>query len=1097
MFFKLGRGHIVEVKPSDCIDIENPEIKKAFASYVRDMKAVSPRADDFLYFTAVMMHAAEASTINPDGTPKKTKNGEDVKVWWEKNADGGLKWCSNDPSIQAYRNSRRDIFPESELIAHHKKWKDKPLCVDHKSDSAEFTRGFIVDTYYDRKLKRVVALCAIDKVLYGPLARKVSTGTQRDVSMGTGVGRAVCYDCGKVARAEKDFCDHMRFKTTYGEINLDLEPIELSIVTIGADPNAKIKHVIASAQTIDRYIESKSKHISAISSKEQAGVFRSELKDSLSEISSLAKQAEEIKSSLSDEQGDKSGYTQVSHDGKDESSVFEDEITDGYQTTPPARIAGIEDMMLALKGIEEKIHKLASQVDSIEKTGQLMAQKKQAFYQGTEEPTPGKTQYPVDPLSVKAREEDAKRNPDQTNGPTGIFKGDADLKDSVNRTASRREEAMKKAQSEVSRKEAWFLGTEEPALGKTKYAPEPEAVKAREEDAKRNPDQTNGPAGIFKGDADLKDSVGRTASRAKLVINKSARGTDYATSEWQFFSGDKLVARASIEQLTGGNDLLFSHAMTKEFGTSLFEKVNKLGAAEFMKKMAQDVPPPPAPTDAPAPSAAPAPEASGPVPPPEPTGPTGPESDKGDKGDKDSKPKDPKEMIKDDVDTIETTISDLKELVSKQFGEEDGMKDLVTAASRVPQLKRAFADQRETSKQLATYGRKMIGELEAIAGELREYADLYKTVRGSQRAVLDETTIASIKEARQLHSDAIKVMAAFETYGSSTELLCKVAEEHLSGDSILNQDIDTVPPISEERPVHVEHRDHDQDDLEGGDESGDHLGDETHTHEMHDDMGGDTHSDGDDMGDMSDVDDMIETRASRNQLRQKLASELVDEKLLEEAHPKGGVKVPELPGEGDLTVVETQKENQDEHLKNVMSDVKVRREARQLLDLVKSGKVTHEEILANAADMIAAGAADAKAIAYYKQYYSSDPEAKEFGAEMSAEHEKHKAQASIEETKVKIARAWKLADQLQRCGLIDSTSDAMAAEVDRLIQLDDKGFDAVKRFASQTPARTKVATASGFPQVGVRQDQETPAVSQASQESAYSLALRGTRRTSF
>ena len=94
---------------------------------------------------------------------------------------------------------------KSELIKAYKKWIGKPLCVDHKSNSVDHARGFIVDTYYDRDLKRVVALCALDKTNYPELAHEVSTGYQNAVSMGTGVENAICYDCGTVARAEARF----------------------------------------------------------------------------------------------------------------------------------------------------------------------------------------------------------------------------------------------------------------------------------------------------------------------------------------------------------------------------------------------------------------------------------------------------------------------------------------------------------------------------------------------------------------------------------------------------------------------------------------------------------------------------------------------------------------------------------------------------------------------------------------------------------------------------------------------------------------------------------------------------------------------------
>ncbi|HLG26276.1 MAG TPA: LAGLIDADG family homing endonuclease, partial [Paenisporosarcina sp.] len=76
-----------------------------------------------------------------------------------------------------------DIFPEEELIKAHKKWVGRPLCLDHKSSSVDMIRGVIVDTYYDRKHKRVIALCALDKINYPDLARKVSTGYATSVSM--------------------------------------------------------------------------------------------------------------------------------------------------------------------------------------------------------------------------------------------------------------------------------------------------------------------------------------------------------------------------------------------------------------------------------------------------------------------------------------------------------------------------------------------------------------------------------------------------------------------------------------------------------------------------------------------------------------------------------------------------------------------------------------------------------------------------------------------------------------------------------------------------------------------------------------------------
>src|SRR5579885_2584671 len=258
-FVKLGELiEISRVENTDsCVPAVSPEILDNFRKFAANLKKVAPRAEDFLYFSAVMMHAAEAAGINDDGTPRLTVRGEPVQVGWDKSG-GTWRWTSNDPNIKPYKNSNGDIFPEEELVKAYKKWVGKPLCIDHKSSSVDHVRGFIVDTYYDRNLKRVIALCALDKFNYPDLARKVATGYSNSVSMGTAVGRAICSDCGQVAKTEADFCKCMRNRTCYGEINVDLNPIELSIVVNGADPQAKIKHIIAAqVDALNSYVDSK------------------------------------------------------------------------------------------------------------------------------------------------------------------------------------------------------------------------------------------------------------------------------------------------------------------------------------------------------------------------------------------------------------------------------------------------------------------------------------------------------------------------------------------------------------------------------------------------------------------------------------------------------------------------------------------------------------------------------------------------------------------------------------------------------------------------------------------------------------------------
>lgn len=236
-------------------------------------KKLMPKVDDFTFGHCIQMHAAEAALINHDtGEPILNKKGEPVQGWFEEITDAkgrpSVLWKSPD-GIKPYKNQNGDIFPEADLIAKHKDWVGKPLCRDHVSSTVDGIRGIVVDTYYDPKHKCVHALFALDKKNYPDLARKVEAGYATSVSMGTAVGRAICTECGTVATVESEYCHHVRSKTNYGEVNKDLSPIELSIVVTGADPRAKIKHVLAHLNT---YVEQKEQELKKVASADNVDV---------------------------------------------------------------------------------------------------------------------------------------------------------------------------------------------------------------------------------------------------------------------------------------------------------------------------------------------------------------------------------------------------------------------------------------------------------------------------------------------------------------------------------------------------------------------------------------------------------------------------------------------------------------------------------------------------------------------------------------------------------------------------------------------------------------------------------------------------------
>jgi len=221
--------------------LASPEIVERLSKLATDVRAIAPKSEDFLYFSIIFLKSAESSYLDDNGGIKKASNGEDAWGFFDEN----WRWHGNVPP---HRNNNRDIFPESELKKATKKWIGMPLCRDHESSSVDGIRGIILDAHYDDKFKQVVGLCALDKVNYPDLARKVETGLVRYGSMGTAVEVSICSECGNKASTQKEYCPHVMNKTAHGEINVGLKPIEYSLVVQPAEPGAILLKCLASLE---------------------------------------------------------------------------------------------------------------------------------------------------------------------------------------------------------------------------------------------------------------------------------------------------------------------------------------------------------------------------------------------------------------------------------------------------------------------------------------------------------------------------------------------------------------------------------------------------------------------------------------------------------------------------------------------------------------------------------------------------------------------------------------------------------------------------------------------------------------------------------
>ena len=244
MFNKIGFSDYNGLKKlEESSVLADPRIMRRFEKLANQIKSIAPKSDDFLYFSIIFLKSAEACLINDNGVTKTADNGE--KAWGYFDKD--WKWHGN---VQPHRNNNGDIFPELELKKATAAWIGMPLCKDHESSSVDGIRGIILDTYYDEKLKQVVGLCALDKINYPDLARKVETGMVRYGSMGTAVETSVCTECGNSAKTQEQYCDHIINRSAYGEVNVGLAPIEYSLVVQPAEPAARLLRCIAS---LDEY----------------------------------------------------------------------------------------------------------------------------------------------------------------------------------------------------------------------------------------------------------------------------------------------------------------------------------------------------------------------------------------------------------------------------------------------------------------------------------------------------------------------------------------------------------------------------------------------------------------------------------------------------------------------------------------------------------------------------------------------------------------------------------------------------------------------------------------------------------------------------
>jgi len=1094
-----------DIKPTD-VAINDDYVIERFKKVASQYKRIAPKANEFLYFSAIMMHAAERSLYDNKNLLKKHADGSNVKAEWIIDSRGSWKWKCSDTNIKPYKNNNGDIFPESELKIAHKKWIGKPLCKDHQSSSVEGMRGLIIDTYYDEKNKCIIGLCALDKVSYGDLARNVQTGVANSVSMGTAVGRSICTECGNIAKTEAEYCDHVKNRIAYGEINVDLSPIELSLVVNGADPLARVRQIIAATNNI----ESTLKKSGSSTTIEQLSSIKSEVSDLLMRIAS-------IEHEILAEKDDNNFALRA--------TAAQEAVTETRQ--------GYQNSLNLIKGkmssIEEMIGKIANKFN----TEELMSQKqldKKGYYQGTEEPTPGQPKYDKDPMAEQVRNNEdrqLKNVPDV--GPVdGMYPGDLEKKKMLARAKleerkALRAEAVSQAKANLD-KNAYIQGTTEPGKGGTTYTPDPLGQKAQKEDKQMfvNP-ATIKPDGMMDGDEKKKKEINRASLKAYFIKAATPDGNDDTPNHrWDVMSNNRVVLSATLKELTGGKPALFGAVSSKDFGRELLKSVYSSGVvhtAKMFKAAQDDMMAPPPPTED-IEEAAP----MGEPPMDEPMDMGEPPMGEGDENGPalkvtPSSVADPVEKaelagaaLKENAETIAEVLGNLagefEEGLSVLKGEGEAAGPEVGAEGEIP-MPAGLEGGAEPEEVVASALRKLeknasaedtikaLQSMEPVlkASLMTSFKNAYAEINDAKREVdmvlstidipgietvnaefVSSLVKAAIDEAQVVVKKAHELQGAFVKYVRGTEGLerkaaamqglNKSATKKMPADEKAGKAVEKARTKAERAAEAAKAAREDYATARAAlksvkeDEKNKQAGKSAKSDK---DKGGTPKNKcgpGGTMGKQTKKAEFDMTTAEgRKGYRRKIASDALKvSEMLNKAHPSGSETLGQLDTKSSEAVVEDLPAVHSKMEEIARKDVKVAKNAKQLDDLIKAGRVKVANL-----DKLVANGMDSAAVSYWKQYYGQVDGGSEFASGLVGDYENKKSAAVDEDAiKVKIVRAYEIAHEMREVGLIPNSREAVKNEVERVAKWNEEAYETMRRvIANHRNKMQKTASDNG------------------------------------
>lgn len=1015
---------VSEVTPEVALSAEGN--MERFRQLTAEVRRVAPRSDEFTYFVCRAIHAMEAGNYNPvtkefsgDGHIIQGENGkckvcgEAIQKW-----QNGL-WHSKS-SLEPYCNQNGDAFPEVELlkdveivdassgdrrkIKAYETFIGRGLFVNHASEDAEKIRGIILDASWDPASKGVDILVACDKVAYPELARQIQMGYSNDVSMGTQVQYSLCSICGNKAVTESDYCDHVRnskgLRQAGGpkvyEVNNGLNFIEISVVSNGADPRAKIKTVLAH---LNQAIQDREAKLNSCISPIEANKIRDE-------IASIQVQLKEAIGCNCKGEGEKTQECSCKQDGTD------------VLARKQARHKLANKLAISFSGdVEEETYTSVPNSDVNIKEGVTNMSERKAYFQGAGGLNdPAATPYEKeDYTKVRDTQDKQMVGKGMEPGAEGLAGDDLKVKEQLHRASL---EQRRQARHAILQK-AYFQGgggLNDPEA--TPYEKE-DYAKVRDTQDKQmvGKGMEPGAEGLAGDDLKVKEQLQRAKLRARFVTADTRE-----KSSWTLYAGATPILSATADELYG-KDLdaknednpevtNWQWVASEAYGRNLIKAVKELGfdAVKAQVKQAQELPPLPLADEAPAEEA--------------PLG--GPEALPEEMPEEMS----PQEQINAALDKIRSAVSEIEAL-------NQGAKE--------PEAMEAEVELHDTEKELEG-----LAEPLALASTNKDVLGVIKeALSDAEKIVARATKIISTKKTAAPAAPAIQKVAEAKEEAKKeidkAEKALEKAEDKLGVQESAEEE-KKEHGVKEEKKEEkkeasslVQERKAARHKLASelyGLTDGDMI-DEAHP------QGGTCTLAG---GEKLEGDAHVETVKEQQEADMDVA----------EKEPRGELVARQNARRAIIEKVAEEKKELPEFIKEKVEEAKEKKEEEKKEE-PKAEEKKEEKKAEAAPAQVKEAAADGEAKKYYTEMFSesatgnkADPACKSFGGEMTQDFHAKKQTASLNELKTRMKRAYKVALKQQKLGQIEDGEPSLELQVDRLTNLSTPDFEALEAVVENT-----------------------------------------------